>query len=61
MDKTVKAVAVIEEAAEDILRTFESVSAEAISRLRPAPIHGANVLASVNTLTTRKAAEFIEG
>jgi hypothetical protein len=60
MDKTSKAVELIEEAAEDILRTFESVASEALSRLKPAPIHGANVLASINTLTTRRAAEYIE-
>ncbi len=60
MKKTGKAVAVIEEAAEDILRTFENVSSEALGRLRSAPIHGTDVLASVNTLTSGRGAEFIE-
>ncbi len=60
MDKKGKTVAVIEAAAEDILRTFESVSAEALGRLRSSPIHGTDVLASVNTLTSRRGPESIE-
>jgi len=60
LEKKGKAVAVIEKAAEDILQTFETVSSEALGRLRSAPIHGTDVLASVNTLTSRRAAESIE-
>jgi hypothetical protein len=53
LNKTSKSVSVIEEAAEDILRTFENVATEALGRLGSSPIHGTNVLASVNTLTSR--------
>ncbi|MGA2877051.1 MAG: DNA helicase UvrD, partial [Nitrososphaerales archaeon] len=60
MEKTGKAVAVIEAAAADILQTFESVSSEALGRLKSARIHGTDVLASVNTLTSQRAAESIE-
>lgn len=60
MEKKGKAVAVIEKAAEDILQTFETVSSEALGRLRAGPIHGTDVLASINTLTSRRAAESIE-
>jgi len=60
LEKTDKAVALIEKAAGNILQTFETVASEALGRLRSAPIHGADVLASVNTLTARRAAESIE-
>lgn len=60
MKKTDKAVAVIEVAAGDILQTFETVSSEALARLKSAPIHGTDVLASVNTLTSGRGAVSIE-
>jgi len=60
LKKTDKAVAVIEVAAGDILQTFEAVSSEAMARLKSAPIHGTDVLASVNTLTSGRGAVAIE-
>lgn len=52
MTKTAEKVPLIEEAAGDIIQTFESVSQEANERLKATPVHGADVLASVNTLTS---------
>lgn len=60
MDKKGKRVAVIELAAQDILQTLESISADALSRLRSAPIRGTDVLASINTLTSRRETGSIE-
>jgi hypothetical protein len=60
LKKTDKKVAVVEAASEDILQTFEAVSSEALARLKSPPIHGSDVLASVNTLTSGRGAISIE-
>jgi hypothetical protein len=51
VSKKADKVPLVEEAAGDILQTFETVSRDALVRLNSAPVHGTDVLASVNALT----------
>jgi hypothetical protein len=61
VSKTDEKVAIIEEAAGDILKAFESVSRQARGRLKGNPVSGRDVLASVNTLTLGHGLDAIEG
>ena len=61
VSKTTEKLALIEEAAGDILETFENVSKEALMRLKGKPVSGRNVLAAVNTLTLGRGLDAIEG
>lgn len=61
MSKKAEKVPLVEEAAGDILQTFETVSQDALARLNSAPVHGTDVLASVNALTLVRGLNAIDG
>jgi hypothetical protein len=61
VSKRAEKVPLVEEAAGDILQTFETISHDALTRLNSAPVRGTDVLASVNALTLVRGLNAIDG